>query len=207
MNRVTIESLLKAANSSPDADTSVSVAKRKFLDEAESIAFFNETRSSLFSISEWRENSSATDYDLFDESGEKVSDGKIVVGRFVRIKLYGGGKYDWVRVISIVDDPGEVIMTVNTSYDPTQRPIDTKSISHFFGPEATNNFCVQRDEKTVAFYVIGLNEKQNVEFTDSLIESTRNAAVANVGYYSGIQKAIWKQFCLSFVRAEDTDDR
>ncbi len=28
-----------------------------------------------------------------------------------------------------------------------------------------------------------------------MIESARNAAVANVGYYSGLQDKVWKEFC------------
>jgi hypothetical protein len=206
MGNVTIESLLKAANSSPDGDTSVNFAKRQFLDDAECIAFFRATRSALFSIFEWSKNSSATDYAVFDASGEESTDGVIGVGRFIRIKLYGGGKYDWVRVVSIVDDQQEVILTVKPSYDPTQRPIDVESTSHFFGPQATNNFCLQRDDKTVTFYVIGIDEKQNTKFTDSLIESARNAAVANIGYYSGLQKTIWKEFCRSFLRTDEEKD-
>jgi|SRR5687767_5855866 len=203
MGNVTIEGLLKAANSSPDDDTSVNFAKRKFLDEAECVAFFKTTRSGLFDIDEWKKNSSASDYDLFEESGERSDDGAIGVGRFIRIRLYGGGKYDWVRVVSIVDEPQEVILSVKPTHDPTQRPVDMESISHFFGPQATNNFCLQRDDKTVTFYVIGIGEKQNTQFTDGLIESARNAAVANIGYYSGLQKTIWKEFSSNFLKTDE----
>jgi hypothetical protein len=62
---------------------------------------------------------------------------------------------------------------------------------------------VQRNGKTVAFYVIGLNEKQNTKFTDSVIESARNAAIANIGYYSGVQKFVWKQFASNFLATEE----
>jgi hypothetical protein len=206
MQIVTIESLLEDASSSSDTDSSVSFAKRKFLDESDCIDFFRSTRTRLFSIEDWRKNSSATDYKLFDDSGKEVTDGNIEVGRFIRIRLYGGGKYDWVRVVSVVDDPHEVILTVKPTYDSTEKPVDTTIVSHFFGPQATNNFCLQRNDKTVAFYVIGIGEKQNTKFTDGLIESTRNVAVANIGYYSGLQKTIWKQFCSSFLKTDEERD-
>lgn len=203
MRQSTIESLLKAANSSTEGDTSVNVAKRIFLDDLECGAFFEETKSKLLDIDEWNKNSSATGYTLFNEFGDEIESEAIAVTRLIRIGLYGSGKYDWVRVISILDEPGEFVLQVKPSHDPTHKPLDTSSISHFFGPEAANNFCVKRAEKTVAFYVIGLNERQNTGFTDGLIESARNAAVANVGYYTGLQKAVWKQFCKNFVATDE----
>jgi hypothetical protein len=47
-------------------------------------------------------------------------------------------------------------------------------------------------------YVIGLNERLNSGHTSGMIETVRNTAVANIGYYLGIQKAEWKKFCESF---------
>jgi len=200
-----IERLLKAANSSTEGDTSVNFAKRVFLEQSECDAFFELTCSHLLDISEWNKHSSATGYELFNQNGVVTSE-PISVGAFIRIALYGSGKYDWVRVISILDEADEFVLTVKPSWDPTNAPIDPDSISHFFGPGAVNNFCVQRIGKTVAFYVIGLDEHQNTRFTDGLIESARNAAVANVGYYSGLQKAVWKQFASNFLESDDKEE-
>jgi hypothetical protein len=197
MTSGTIEKLLEAANSSPETDTSINLAKRQFVESAAAAAFFRETRERILRIDEWKKNSSVTDYDLFDESGARINHEPIAVGRFIRIALYGSGKYDWVRIVSITDEPQEFVITVQPTFDPTAAQRDPSSISHFFSPEATNNFCLQMNDKVVAFYVIGLNEHQNTSFTDGLIESARNAAVANVGYYSGMQKAVWKEFCSS----------
>jgi hypothetical protein len=201
-----IERLLEAANSATEGDTSLNLAKRRFLEEQAAAEFFRATRMKLFRIEEWKKNSSITDYDLFNENGDEINGEPIAVGTFIRIALYGSGKYDWVRVISITDEPDEVVISVEPSYDPTQRATDLDTVSHFFAPEATNNFCLQHHEKTVAFYVIGLNEHQNTKFTDGLIETARNAAVANVGYYSGLQKSVWKEFCSSFLSTDEEKD-
>lgn len=203
MGPSTIESLLKAANSSPTGDASVTSARRSFSDEAYAGDFFESVRTRLFQIGEWRRSSSVTDYALFDENGRQIADSPIAVGNFIRINLYGSGKYDWVRATDITDEAGEVILTVKPSYDPTDPAIDRDKTSHFFGPEASNNFCVQLDGSTVTFYVIGLNEKVNSEFVDGLIEAARNTAVANVGYYSGLQKAVWKQFCSKMLHVDE----
>lgn len=203
MTSGTIEKLLEAAKSSAETDTSINLAKRQFVEEDGAIDFFKATRGRLFRIDEWKKNSSVTDYDLFDQSGGQINGDPIAVGRFIRIALYGSGKYDWVRVSSITDEPNELVITVKPSFDPTLTPRDPSSISHFFSPEATNNFCLQLNEKVVAFYVIGLNEHQNTSFTDGLIEAARNAAVANVGYYSGLQKDVWKEFCSNVLQTDD----
>jgi hypothetical protein len=203
MHTSTIEELIKAANSSSEGDTSLNFAKRGFLDQVECDQFFETTRSKLFDIEEWNKNSSPTKYAVFDSSGRQTDTDPISVGMFIRISLYGSGKYDWVRVVSITDEPDEIIVTVKPTFDPTQEPQESDSISHFFRPEATNNFCLQRDGKTLAFYVIGLNERQNTKFTDGLIESARNSAVANIGYYSGLQKSVWKEFCSNFLSTDE----
>jgi hypothetical protein len=206
MQTGTIQKLLEAANSSTEGDTSLNLAKRVFVDQSECERFFETTCSKVRNINEWSRNSSPTDYELFDESGEVANAEPISEGMFIRINLYGAGKYDWVRVMSITEAPDEFVMTVKPAYDPTERPVNVDSISHFFGPEATNNFCVQRIDKTVAMYVIGLNEHQNTKFTDGLIESARNSAVANIGYYTGLQKGVWKEFCTNFLsKAEEKE--
>ena len=197
-----IESLLNAANSSADNDTSVNAVKRTFLEDNDCAAFFETTKANLCRIEEWNKNSSVTSYDLFDGSGRADVSGMISESKFIRIALYGSGKYDWVRVFKIVDEPDEFVIKVKPSFDPTDGS-DRSLVSHFFGPEAENNFCVQRIEKTVAFYVIGLNEKQNTKFTESLIETARNAAIANIGYYSGLQKSVWKDFAANFLRTDE----
>lgn len=197
-----IEALIKAANSSTEADTSVNQATRSFVDESDAAAFFSTVSKRLFSISEWGKNSSATSYALFDESGSPSASTQISRGTFIRIALYGSGKYDWVRVVDIWETPAELVLKVKPSYDPTS-PDRTDSISHFFGPEAENNFCIQLDNKAVTFYVIGLNEVHNSAFANSLIESARNVAVANVGYYSGLQKAVWKEFATNFLKTDE----
>lgn len=202
MGKSRIEALLEAANSSTGNDSSVNVAKRTFVNDADADKFFRTVRDRLFLISEWRKNSNATSYELFNASGESSASDEIQVGKLIRIELPGSGKYDWVSVKKIVDENAEVVLRVQPSHDPTD-PDRSDSISHFFGPEAENNFCVQRDDKTVAFYVIGLNEKQNTRSTDSLVESARNAAVANFGYYSGLQKSVWKDFATNFLSTDE----
>src|SRR5690348_12484885 len=130
-----IESLLKAARSSAEGDTSVNLSKRSFPSASAAIAMFHTARTRIRNILEWSENSNATSYALFNRNGEQVDHEPVGIGHFIRINLYGGGKYDWVQVVGIADEPDEFVLTVKPTYDPTGEPVDRDSISHFFGPE------------------------------------------------------------------------
>lgn len=194
-----IQELLKQANSSENGDTSVNFAKRTFKTELECSEYFKATKTRLLQIEEWDRNSTPSSYMLFDGSGSEIRGRLISVGDFIRIDLHGSGKYDWVEVISIYDTPEEFIITVKPAHDPTADNPDKAVTSHFFVATARNNFCLQKVGHTVTIYVIGVGEKQNTESTSGVIESVRNAATANLGYYLGIQKATWTEFCSNFL--------
>jgi len=198
-----IEQLLKLANSTNEPVTSVNSARRSFPNEAESREMFDIVRRNLLDINEWSSNSSASAYALFDRGGAEVSGRPIREGDFIRINIYGSGKYDWVEVLRIHEASDEAVITVKPTYDPTSDPLDTDSISHFFHSDARNNFCVQLDGNVVNFYVIGLNERQNIAETDGVVETVRNAAAANLSYFLGIQKGVWAEFCKNFLRTNE----
>jgi len=145
-----IETLLEAANSASEGDTSLNLAKGQLSEEQAAGEVFEITRARLLQIEEWKKNSTVTDYDLFSGRGDPMNGEEIEVGSLIRIALYGSGKYDWVRVQSIINDPEEFVITVKPSHDSTATPPDPASISHFFGPQASNNLCLQLNEKTVA---------------------------------------------------------
>jgi hypothetical protein len=192
------EELIKAAKSAAEDNTSLNGSKRTFDSERDAADFFSRASTSVIDIDIWNKCGSASDYALFDRSGQSVA-GPIENGVFIRIHLAATGKYDWVRVINVQRDTSEVVITVKPSFDPTRQPADPAVISHFFSEESTNNFCLLLDGKSVSFYVIGIGEKQNTDHSGGLVETVRNAATANLGYYLGIQKAEWKQFCRTFL--------
>jgi hypothetical protein len=96
-------------------------------------------------------------------------------------------------------------VTIKPSHDPTDKDSDKDATSHFFTSDATNNFCLEKRDAVVSFYVIGLSEKTNTDETENLVERARNVAVANIGSYFGIQKGEWKTFCRKFLRLTDEE--
>ena len=153
-------------------------------------------------LDKWNAKSGVASYELFDETGKICADKTLMVGRFISISLPAAGKADWIEIIEIYEAADEFIIAVQPSYNPTETPLDKTVKSHFLDKQAQNNFCLQRNETAVACYVIGLDEKQNTENTKNLLETIRNAATANFGYYLGIQKSLWKTFCKNMFENE-----
>ena len=198
-----IEQLLKLANSAEEPTTSVNSARRNLASEAEAGTFFDTVCRNLLNIEQWSENSTPSDYALFDQAGAELHGKPISEGDFIRINIHGSGKYDWVLVLRIFRSDNEMVITVRPSRDPTAPAEQSATTSHFFHDDARNNFCVQLDGRVVSIYVIGLNERQNVSETGGMVESVRNAAAANLSYFLGIQKGVWNEFCAHFLRTDE----
>jgi len=196
------QELLNEAEES--ADASINEAERAFAGEEEARRFWDHVKRKMLDVRDWGGSSSASDYALFDQFGNEITGQELEVGNFIRINLYGGGKYDWVRITNINETPNEFVITVKPTYDPTEQPQNPEVISHFFQPTATNNFCLQRTGSLLDFYVIGLNEKQNTSFTSGLLETARNVAAANLGYFLGIQKTVWTEFCTNMLELNES---
>jgi hypothetical protein len=202
-----IQRLLEEAeaqkHSSGTGESSITSASRAFPKTHDADDFFERLRPELFRVREWNEKSTLTSFELFDEKGDLSERQNAIVGDFIRLSMVGTGKNDWVKVIEIIDEAGEAILTIKPSYDPTENEADKNRTSHFFTSDSTNSFCLEKSNAVVSFYVIGLSEKTNTEETGSFVEKARNVAVSKIGPYFGIQKGEWKTFCASFLRLTD----
>ena len=179
-------------------ESSLSFAEKTFSGDEESERIFRRLESKLLNIDEWNKHALLSSYELFEENGNARQDRNLSIGTFVRISLKGSLKYDWIRVADICEAADEFIITVKPTHNPTAETGDEKIISHFFTDESTNNFCLSKKGKLIAFHVVGLHEKQNTGETKNMLETIRNVAV-NLGSYIGIQKAEWEKFCHGFL--------
>lgn len=197
-----IENLLKKAaetHSPPVETSSVSNASRVYPTDNEAANAFNNFKGNLFHVEYWNKASDFSSFAHYDENGGEISQKPFSVGSMIKISLPGSGKDDWVKIKEIYDGNEEIIITLQPSFDPTA---EDKHTSHFFISDSTNNFCLQKSDRKLNFYVIGLNEKTNTEDTEGIIETARNFMTSNVGYFFGIQKAQWKTFCENFLKDE-----
>jgi hypothetical protein len=201
-----LEQAERQADNTAPQESSISCASRAFSTVSEAENFLDNLKSKLLHVKKWSEKSGLSSYELFDENGSLSHRKQAIIGDFIRIALHGSGKYDWVKILDIYDSPNEIVLTVKPSFNPTAEETDRNVTSHFFTSEATNNFCVERKENTINFYVIGLSEKTNTGETESFVETVRNFATANIGSYFGIQKSEWKKFCENFLKIKDKQD-
>lgn len=197
-----IENLLNQAaaqadSSAPDTSSETS-AEREFPSETEAKNAFRALKEKLFDIERWNAESGISSFALFDKDGKAQPKKRAAVGDFIKITLPASGKDDWVKIKSVREGDDEIVLTIQPSPNPTAEE-DGQTTSHFFTADSTNNFCLQQLGAKLKFYVIGLNEKTNTDDTSGILETVRNAATANVGYYLGIQKTQWKIFCENFL--------
>lgn len=186
--------------------SSITTAEKTLLSEDEARRVFERVKTGLLSLAQWNENAGISSYELFNEAGEKLKKDEFAVGDFERIWLKGSGKFDWVKVLDFFEAENEFVLTVKPAFDPTGENAEKRFTSHFFTDDATNNFCVVIDFKTVKFLVIGLDEKMNTTETENALETTRNLAV-KLSTYLGIQNGEWKRFAENFVEKASRIER
>lgn len=189
--------LLKQAKEN-EKESSISFAEKIFGKSEDAKNVFTVLKKMIVRIDQWSVHSMLSDFALFDEGGKQLENGRLAAGLFIRISLTGSGKYDWIRIENIFEAEDEFIITVKPAFDPTDETRDEKTVSHFFTDESTNNFCIRKKGKSVAFYVIGLKEKMNASETSGTLETVRNIAV-NFGVYLGIQRSEWEKFSNHFL--------
>jgi hypothetical protein len=193
------DEILKESEQLPADEYSINSYERPFEDSDAARRYFDDLRHRFTDIEHWNLNSDVASYELHERDGALAANGRIRPGLFMKITLAGSGKSDWVSIENLVLSPDELMIIVKPTYDPTQRPPDTGKISHFFEAKARNHFCAVRDGNKVKVYVIGLHETPNTGHAGGIVETLRNAAVANLGYYLGLQKAMWTAFCKRFL--------
>lgn len=195
----------QSKSASPEK-SSLAYAAREFESRDEAEKTFERLKQKLFRIEKWNSESGMSSYEHFDQNGKPQHDKNAIVGDFIKITLPGTGKSDWVRVIDISEVPAEeIVLTVQPAPDPTDKNGE-ETTSHFFTDEATNNFCLEKKQSGLNFYVIGLGEKANTGDTENFLESVRNFATANLGHYLGVQKGEWTTFCENFLEI-DRDEK
>lgn len=200
-----IENLIRQAKADTEEKTSIASANRTYKSDNEAERAFQQFCEKLAYIERWNGSSGVSSFGLFGENGNKATDRPAAIGDFVCIKLPGTGKEDWVKIIDIYETSNEKVLTVQPTFNPTEKSTDKKVTSHFFTEDSTNNFCLQLSGSNVNMYVIGLNEISNTEDTNNILETARNFATANFGHFLGVQKAEWTTFCNNFLEKEDSD--
>lgn len=191
--------------SSRTGKSNITSASRIFANSQDADGFFNRLRAELFRVREWNEKTTLTSFELFDERGNISERQTASVGDFIRLSMAGTRKSEWAKVIEIVDEAGEAILTIKPSNNPTVNEPDKNTALHFVASTSTNSFCLEKNNAVVSCYVIELSENANTDETGKFLEKARNVAVSMIRPYFGIQKGGWKTLCVNFLRFTDQE--
>lgn len=158
------------------------------------------SRARLLDVNHWGDMSGflSASFQLLDQKGRLVKNRLPKPGDYFRIKLPAPiplNEYDWVRVerVEEINEPDRDRQTtairVRPASDPSQRTTET---DHFFSPEATSSFIVERDGNRVSAEVHGRNEKPNIDGAKSLGAEVRNTVIA-AGALLGLSDMQWNK--------------
>lgn len=179
-----------------------------FASENEAKAFFATAKKRLLQVNNWHElaGTLSASFQLTNEKGDELNQAP-AKGNFFRINIPAPGivtgeGYDWVRIEDVTEGTEGECEFVTVRVRPASSPLNNhKDVAHFYTDEATSNFIVRRDGKTVTAGVYGRNEKPNLE-TDTVIDKIRNAVVG-AGGVSGFAQLQWKALVKGILSADN----
>ncbi|SRR5258706_6597221 len=170
---------------------------------------FQNARKNLLCVNEWHSIAgphSAT-FEIFNPQGEKVID-KVKKGNYLRITIPAvpgsptGNGADWVRVEKINEQHDKNYESVAISVRPAASPVNNENnegeVAHFFAPDATSTFIIERNNLEVVASVNGRNETPNTG-TRKFRAGVRNLLVA-VGAMIGLNKPQWKSIVKGLIK-------
>ena len=170
--------------------------------------FFEVVKNRLLHVNNWHQlaGKATADFVLTDRQGNEV-DRTAQEGDHFKIDIPGPGPatgdgYDWVQIEKIEEmhtpDLESVAIRVRPATNPTN---DRKDVAHFFTDEATSNFIVKREGKTVSAHIHGRNEKPNM-VAETAIDKARNTAVAT-GAITGFSTLQWKSLVKGLIKVAE----
>lgn len=153
---------------------------------------FKRAVNKLFDINRWSKLPGFTStFQLYDAEGLEKQSTMPQKGDYVKIVLPAPAPANWVVVADIQQEEDKVEFTVSPSINPTKAKDEQDKIEHFFIPEASSTFRVQRDGNILAAFEIGKNEGINND------EEAGNRKLINTliaeGGWAGIQDLQWNK--------------
>lgn len=157
---------------------------------------FLRAKAKLFAVNDWSTMPGPTStFELFDAQGRPRQSDKLLVGDFIRIELPLPGNLpaNWVEVtrIHVTDTEAEFTVVPCANPQPDQQK-ESAPVEHFFGPEASSTFRVERRGNRLMACEIGRNERVNNQEDTAGNRGTLNTLIA-AGGWAFFQEVQWKK--------------
>jgi len=169
-------------------------------------SLFQNARMNLLNVNAWHviAGPGSAIFELFSTNGKKIN-GTVKKGNYLRITIPAipgspaGKGSDWVRVEKINEQEKPNYQLMAISVRPAPAPItDEPEVAHFFSPDSTSTFSIERSNNLVIASVNGRNETPNTE-SKSLWARIRNFMVA-LGAMIGMNKSQWKKLAKGLIK-------
>lgn len=169
-------------------------------------SFFQNARKNLLNVNAWHviAGPGSAIFEVFDPNGQKINS-TVKKGNYLRITIPvipgspAGKGADWVKVEKINEEEKQNYQSMAISVRPASAPItDESEVAHFFAPDATSTFSIERNNNVVIASVNGRNETPNTK-TKSFWARIRNLLVA-LGAMIGLNKPQWKKLAKGLIK-------
>lgn len=164
---------------------------------------FERSKAKLFNVNRWSDLSDFTsDFELYNQQGQRSEKEKPEVGDFIRIMLPGPAPENWVKVtdIKVSDEAAE--FTVSPCEDPREKD---EEVEHFFIKEATSTFRVKLIDNSIHAFEIGKNEGINNQGERAGDRKVLNTLIAEGGW-AAFQELQWKTLTDYLVHKEESKE-
>ncbi|MBC7948930.1 MAG: hypothetical protein H7Y42_13660 [Chitinophagaceae bacterium] len=166
---------------------------------------FDNARQRLIDVNRWHDvaGEGSAKFQVVDEEGKEL-EATVKEGNYLRITIQNipatavGDGDDWVKVEKIREENNSNYQMIAVRVRPAVPPFASdREIAHFFSPEATSTFCIERTKTKLRAAVYGRNEKPNTN-ASTLWAKIRNLGVA-IGAMVGLNKSQWKSLVKGLV--------
>ncbi len=165
-------------------------------DENDAKSFFIKVKDRLQNVNQWKKyaGSISADFQLVDNHGRAV-ERKAKEGDYFKIDIPGPGTksgdgYDWVKIEEVVT----TALTNGESFGFRVRPAENpqsgnSEVAHFYSPESTSSFIVERNKNKITISIHDRNTKPNANADG--FEKIRDTLVGTAGVVT-FSKIQWK---------------
>jgi len=181
---------------------------RELSSDEEARSFFETVKTRLADVNAWKNiagNLSAS-FQLVDPSGNEVNR-HVQKGDYFKIDIPGPGTksgegYDWVQVEELEHNSNADTEVFGIRVRPASNPQNAENnTSHFYSPESTSSFTVQREGNKITAAIYDRNIKPNDD-AGSTLEKIRDKIVGFLGQTS-FSKIQWKSLADGLIKRED----
>lgn len=165
---------------------------------------FKRSVEKLFDVNRWSKLPGFTStFQLHHADGVEKNAKRPEQGDYIKIVLPAPAPENWVVVTDIHEGEDQVEFTVSPSVNPQKNSDEQDKIEHFFIPEASSTFRVQKEANQLSAFEIGKNEGINNN-DDAGNRKLINTLIAQGGW-AGIQELQWNKLTDYLVHKIETD--